>query len=105
MTPMTPEMTQTGQPLGWRHSRTARIIGHILASISLLPFVSFWMDFFYVNASEEPGLPLSNLQWFKIMGLAVVLAIGAAVLRSKLWRVALPIALVMLFFVMYVMGS
>jgi hypothetical protein len=70
-----------------------------------LSFVIFWVDFFNVNATEQPGLPLTNLQWFKIMGFAVALAAMAAVLRSKLWCVALPVSLLMFFFTLCMMRS
>jgi hypothetical protein len=40
-----------------------------------------------------------------MMGVSLVLAILPLLLRSKLWRVALPVALVKFFFTMYVMGS
>ena len=52
--------------------------------------------------------PLENLtgfQWLKIMAVAVIFAGIPTALRSKLWRLALPVALVMFFFVMYVMGT
>ena len=99
------ETAQTEQPFSWRCSRTARITGHVLALVSLLPFVIYCMDIFYVNASEEPGLVLSAFQWFTIFGIAVALAATATFLRSKLWRLALPISLLMFFFMMYVMRS
>jgi len=63
------------------------------------------MNFFYAGAAEEPLLKLTRFQWFKIMSIAVALATIATVLRSKLWRFALPVSLIMFFFVMYVMGT
>jgi len=63
------------------------------------------MNFFYAGAAEESLLKLTGFQWFKIMSFAVALATIATVLRSKLWRFALPVSLIMFFFVMYVMGT
>ena len=50
-------------------------------------------------------LHLNGFQRFKVMGTAAILAAISAVLRSKLWRVALPVSLVTFFFTMFVMGS
>jgi len=46
---------------------------------------------------------LTGFQWFKIMGVSLAMAIVAAVLRSKLWKLALPVSVVMFFFIWYVM--
>jgi hypothetical protein len=81
------------------------MMGHIFALMSLLPCFVFWLDFFYVNAAETPGLPVTGLQWLKIMGIGMLLAGIAAVLHSKLWRIALPVSLVMFFFTMYIVGT
>jgi hypothetical protein len=48
---------------------------------------------------------LTGFQWFKFMGVALALAIVGAVLRSKHWKIALPVSAVMFFFTMYVMGT
>jgi hypothetical protein len=63
------------------------------------------MNFFYAGAAETPLLKFTGFQWLEIMGVSVAFAAMAAVLRSKLWRVALAVAFVMFFFTMYVMGT
>ena len=86
-------------------SRPIRILRDGSAYISVSCSVSFWI---LIALSFVPRLPLPLLtafQVFKIMGVSLVLANVALLLRSKLWRVALPGALLMLFFTMYVMGS
>lgn len=82
-----------------------KVLGDISAYISLSLCTAFWIDF---ALHFIPGLPLPDLtgfQVFKIMGVAVLLAVGALFSGSRLWKLALPFALVMFFFTMYVMGS
>jgi len=86
-------------------SRIARIAGHTFASLSLLISLIFWVNFFYAGAAETPLLTLTGLQWLEIYGIGVALSAISALLRSKLWRVALPVSLLMFFFTMYVMGT
>lgn len=85
--------------------RTARIIGHVFASMSLVICLVFLIDFFYSSAAEEPLLKFTGFQWFKTMIAAFALALIATVLNSKLWRIALPVTLLMFLFVTYVMGT
>ncbi|HKV64104.1 MAG TPA: hypothetical protein VJO16_19515 [Candidatus Acidoferrum sp.] len=98
-------VTQTNQSTGWAGSRLARIVGHAFASLSLLICLIFWVGFFYAGAAETPLLKFTGLQWLEIDGVGVALSAIAALLRSKLWRVALPVSLLMFFFTMYVMGT
>jgi hypothetical protein len=66
---------------------------------------SFWLALAF---SFVPGVPRTNLtgfQWLKIVAVAVLLAGVGAALRSRLWRIAVPLALVTFFLVMYVMGT
>lgn len=102
---MTIAMAPTNQTTGWMGRRIARITGHVFASLSLLTCLIFWIDFFYVNATETPGLKFTGLQWLEIIGVGVALAAIAAGLQSKLWRVALPVSLLMFFFTMHVMET
>jgi hypothetical protein len=88
-----------------RPHRIAGIGGHVLSPISLLVCLMFWIDFFYANAAEEPLLKFTGLEWFKAVCAAVALAGMATALRSRLWRVALPISLTMFLFTMHLMGS
>jgi hypothetical protein len=69
--------------------------------MSLLACLTFWSGLFYPNPAETPMLNFTALQWLEIMGVGVILAIIAAALRSKLWRLALPVALIMFFLVLY----
>ena len=84
---------------------TSKLVGNLLACASLLCCLAYWVSFalYYVMGTNK--LDLTGFQWFKVMGIAVILAGIATALRSRLWRVALPVALVMFLFVMYVMGT
>jgi hypothetical protein len=93
------------QVTGWMHTRTAKLAGHVLASVSLLSCLLFWLALLYAGASETVLIDLTGFQWLEIMGIAVIFAFIAAVFRSKLSWVALPIALIMFLFTMYVMGT
>jgi len=86
-------------------SKTVRILGDGPAYSSLTGSVSFWI---LLALSFVPRFPLSQAMGFrvlKIMGVSLVLAILSLRLRSKLWLVALPVALAMFFFTKYLMGS
>lgn len=88
------------------HQRgSGRIIGHVAAALSLLCCLSFWILLALPFTWHTFLGSLTGFQWLKIMGASVVLGVIATLLRSKLWRVALPVSLVMFFFTMYVMGS
>jgi len=61
------------------------------------------LGFYYIPAA--PKVNLTGFDWFKIMAAAVILSVAAAACRAKLWKVALPVALVMFFLAMYIMGT
>jgi hypothetical protein len=89
----------------WWRIGIAKLIGHVLASMSLTICLTFWFGLFYAGIAEKPILNFTGFEWLKIMGFAVALAAIATVFRSKLCYVALPLSLFMFFFTMYVMGS
>jgi hypothetical protein len=75
------------------------------AYASLVCSLSFWLGLILSYVPGAPRLDLPGVRWLAIMGVGVVLAGVAAVLRSKLWPLAIPFALGNFFFVMHVMGS
>jgi len=87
------------------HHAQARLIGDIFATMSMLCCFSFVLDaaLYFLGVHILAGL--SGFQWFKFMGVALALAIVGTILRSKLWKIALPVSAVMFLFTMYVMGT
>jgi hypothetical protein len=75
----------------WSRRGLAKVVGHVLALMSLIICLMFWLGMFYTAAAEEPFLNFSGFAWLKIMGFAVALAVIATALRSKLWYGALPV--------------
>ena len=79
-----------------------------LAYVSLACSLSFWLDA-GLGYLELPGLKwlasLPGWKWALFEAFALLLAIVATVLRSKLWQIALPVALLMFLLTMYIMGS
>jgi hypothetical protein len=86
-------------------SKAIKILADGSAYLSLACCVSFWIlaAQYFIWGFSLGGL--TGFQMFKTMGVAVLLATVALVLRSKLWKFALPFALLMFFFTMYTMGS
>jgi len=80
--------------------RIRKRVANVFALESLLCCATFWILF-----AAHLGSNMTGFHWLMIMGTAVACAIVATVMRSRLWRVALPTSVVMFFFVMYVMGS
>jgi hypothetical protein len=75
---------------------------------------SFWLAAGLDYLQTGPRLRLPGLTWVVTLpgwkwalfeALALLLAIIATALRSKLWRIALPVALLMFLLTMYIMGS
>jgi hypothetical protein len=102
---MTQAPTNSSNAASGGPNRVVKLAGNTFAYGSLLCSAFFWFDlvFYYI-----PGAPKSNAtgsDWFRIMAAAVVLSGAAAARRVKLWKLALPVALAMFFFVMYVMGT
>jgi hypothetical protein len=82
-----------------KRERRRKRIANVFALESLLICATFWM----LLAAQRGNL--TGLQWLGLMGIAVASAVLAAILRSRLWTVALPASIAMFFFVMYVMGT
>ena len=54
---------------------------------------------------SAPQLSLSAMGWLGVEAIAIVLAGVSIALRSKLWPLALTVALVMFLLAMFVVGS
>jgi len=72
---------------------------------SLACFFSFWLWAILNSIPNGPKLALPGLWWLGIMGVGIACAGIAAIGRSKLWFLAMPLAIGMFLFVMYVIGS
>jgi hypothetical protein len=92
MNSMNSTTEQLVEQQGWVHSRIAKISGHALAVTSLLWSTFFWLLFFYINASETAVGP-TDRQELEISSASLLLAITAAILRSKVSWPAIPAAL------------
>jgi hypothetical protein len=77
------------------------------AYASLVCSLLFWSGLILSYFPGAPKLDLPGMRWLAIQGVGVVLGVVAAVLnfRKKLWILAVALALVTFFFVMYVVGS
>jgi len=86
--------------------RTAvKLAGNALAYGSLLCSAFFWIDFAFHYVPRAPKLNLTGFDWFRVMAVAMILSVASVACRAKLWKLALPVALVMFFLVMYIMGT
>lgn len=83
----------------------ARLIGDIFATLSLLCCFSFVLDGVLYFLGVHILAELTGFQWFKFMGVALAMAIAGTILRSRLWKIALPVSAAVFFFTMYVMGT
>jgi hypothetical protein len=83
-----------------------RLSGNPFAYASLVCSLShwLWLALWYFPAAPKLNF-LTAGYWLAISAVAIVLAGVAAALKSKLWRLAAPLALATFFFVMYVGGS
>jgi len=88
-------------------STQARFIGDIFTIISLLCYLSFWLAgaLYSIGLRKHVLASLTGLQWLKVKGVALAMAIVGALMRSRFWKIALPVSTVMFFFIMYVMGT
>jgi hypothetical protein len=84
------------------------------AYASLACSLSFWLAGALSYLQTGPHLRLPGLRWVVTLpgwmwalfeAFALLLAIVATALRSKLWTIALPVALLMFLLTMYIMGS
>jgi hypothetical protein len=92
--------------------RLSACFAYASAACSLLLWLAIGL--FYLQAALHFSLPgwkwvdrLPGWTWPPVELFAVFLSIVAAVLhlQSKLWRIALPVSVLMFLFTMYVMGS
>jgi hypothetical protein len=95
------------------HLKKERLSGSF-AYASLACSLSFWLAgaLSYLQTGLHLRLPglgwVGNLlgwQWALFEAFALLLAIVATTLRAKLWRIALPVALLMFLLTMYIMGT
>jgi len=84
------------------------------AYASLACALSFWLAGALSYLQTGLDIRLSGLGWVVTLpgwkwalfeAFALLLAIVATVLRSKLWRIALPVAFLMFLLTMYIMGT
>jgi hypothetical protein len=77
------------------------------AYASLVCSLLFWLGLILSYAPVAPRLinSIPGGWWLVIEGAGIALAAVAAVLQSKLWRLAVPLALGTFFFIWYVIGS
>ena len=82
-------------------------LANLFAYGSFVCSLSFWLGFTLIHFGVAVGLIniLPGAWWLAIQGVGILLAGAAAVSRSKLWRLAVPLAFGDFFFVMYVIGS
>ncbi len=88
-----------------RHHKVVKLTGNAFAYASLFCSAFFWINFASYYVPHAPKLNLTGFDWFRIMAVAVILSGASVACRAKLWKLALPVALLMFFFVMYVMGT
>jgi hypothetical protein len=95
-------------------SMTKEKVSNGIAYASLACSLSFWpmLALFYLQTSLHFTLPgwhwldgLTTWTWFLFEAFALLLAIVSTILRSRLWRIALPVTFLMFLFVDYVMVS
>jgi hypothetical protein len=86
--------------------KVAKFVGNIAAYASLGCSASTWVTvgLFYVFHFSWLHR-LTGFDFFRIAGVGVILSLISVACRVKLSFVAVPLALVMFFFNMYVMGS
>ena len=81
-------------------SKESKMVGDGAAYVSLACCAFPW---FAAGLNLLPKL--TGFHFFKIMGIAVLLAIVSAFLQSRLWKFALPVTVLMFVFVWYVMTT
>jgi len=102
---MTQAPTNSSNAVSGGPNKVVKLAGNVFAYSSLLCSVFFWIDWAFYYIPGAPKMNTTGFDWFRIMAVAVILSGAAAACRVKLWKLALPVALVMFFFVMYVMGT
>ncbi len=81
------------------------VAGHAFAAASLLCCLTFWIGVILILLFPKVVLlpNVTGFQAFKIMAVVLVFAVVATILRSKLWRFALPISAATFLLVWYAM--
>jgi|SRR5215472_3274650 len=106
-----PDEKRAGSERTW-HERLSSIFAYTSLACSLSQWAAFAL--YYLQSALHFSLPgwnwfdsLSGWVWLRLQILAVFLAVIAAILDyfSKLWRIALPLSVLMFLLTMYVMGS
>jgi hypothetical protein len=97
---MTQVPTNSSNAAGGGPNKVAKLAGNTFAYSSLLCSAFFWFDLVFYCLPGAPESKATGFDWFRIMGAAVILSGAAAACRVKLWKLALPVALAMFFFVM-----
>ena len=84
-----------------------KLLGYILAYASLACSASMWLSWpvHELFPSISAVNRLTEFFFFKVNAVGVVLVLASIACRCRLWKIALPVAVVMFFFIMYVMGS
>ena len=82
-----------------------QLVANVSAYASLTCVLLFWRGFSLNYVPHFPQLAFSPLQWLGVETLGGVLAIIAALLRSRIWPISLAVSLAMFFFSMYVVVS
>jgi hypothetical protein len=97
----TPSLNQApGQP-----STKPHWIANVSAGASILFSIAFWIGFVVSHFPTKTRFNFDGFNWLRIMAGAIALAALATLLHSKLSKVALAVALLTAFFVMYIMGG
>jgi hypothetical protein len=93
---------------------TKQQLSNSFAYASLACSLSLWpaLGLYYLQTSLHLRLPgwnwfvaLPGWTWAIFEAFALLLAIVATALRSKLWPIALPVVFLMFLLTMYIMGS
>lgn len=89
-------------------------LSNSFAYASISCSLSFWLAYVLGYLQTAAHLDVSILRWIDTLpgwkwalfeAFALLLAIVATALGSKLWRIALPVALLMFLLIMYVMAT
>lgn len=92
--------------LNERQTAILKRVGNVFAYVSFFCSVSwFAISLIGMIPAFSRLHKMGVFEFFKIAGVGVVFAGISAICRARLWKVALPVSLVMFLFIMYVMGS
>lgn len=80
-------------------------IANVSAYASILCSIAFWVGFVLSHFPTKIRFNFDGFNWLKIMAGTIALAALAALLHARLSKVALAVALLTAFFVMYIMGG